>query len=139
MNDTLTSRLRPLGETSGSAQRSPQHLALPMMSFDLPREQEQLRQEESYRGGDRNAKTLVKEAGLRVVLTVMRSGAQLQEHRAPGPIAIQTLMGHIRLRTLEDVVDLPVGHVVTLLGDIAHIVEAVEESAFLLTIASAER
>ena len=60
MNDTLTSRLRPLGETSGSAQRSPQHLALPMMRFDLPREQEQLRQEESYRGGDRNAKTLVR-------------------------------------------------------------------------------
>jgi quercetin dioxygenase-like cupin family protein len=139
MNDTLTSRLRPLGATSGSAQRSPQHLALPMMSFDLEREQEQLRNEESYRAGDRNAKTLVKEPGLRVVLTVMRSGAQLQEHKAPGPIAIQALKGHIRLRTLEDVVELPAGHVVTLLGDIAHIVEAVEESAFLLTIAATER
>ena len=136
MNDTLTSRLRPLGETGGSAQRPPQHLDLPMMSFDLEREQEQLRNEESYRAGDRNAKTLVKETGLRVVLTVMRSGAQLQEHKAPGPIAIQTLMGHIRLRTLEDVVDVPAGHVVTLLGDIAHSVEAVEESSFLLTIAA---
>jgi len=136
MNDTLTSRLRPLGETGGSAQRPPQHLALPMLSFDLEREQEQLRNEESYRAGDRNAKTLVKEPGLRVVLTVMRSGAQLQEHKAPGPIAIQTLMGHIRLRTLEDVVDVPAGHVVTLLGDIAHSVEAVEESSFLLTIAA---
>ena len=39
--------------------------------------------------------------------------------------------------TLEETVDLPVGHVVTLLGDVAHDVEAVEESAFLLTIASA--
>ena len=61
MNDTLTSRLRPPGETSGSAQRPPQRLALPTMSFDLVREQELLRREESYRAGDRNAKTLVKE------------------------------------------------------------------------------
>lgn len=136
MNDTLTSRLRPLGETSGSAERSPQHLALPTMSFDLVHEQEQLRQEESYRAGDRNAKTLVKEAGLRVVLTVMRSGARLQEHKTSGPISLQTLAGYIRLRTAEETVELPVGHIVTLLGDVAHDVEAVEESTFLLTIAS---
>ena len=139
MSDTQTRRLRPAGETSGSAQRPPQRLASPMLSFDLLGEQELLRQEDSYRGGDRNAKTLVKEPGLSVVLTVMRSGARLQEHKTTGPISIQTLAGHISLRTLEDVVDLPVGHVVTLLGDIAHSVEAVEESAFLLTIVSAER
>lgn len=137
MNDMLTSRLRPPGETSGSDQRAPQHLGLPTMSFDLMHEQEQLRQEESFRAGDRNAKTLVKEAGLRVVLTVLRSGARLQEHKAPGSISIQTLAGHIRLRTPEEAVELPVGHVVTLLGGVAHDVEAVEESAFLLTIASA--
>jgi quercetin dioxygenase-like cupin family protein len=106
-----------------------------MKSFDLDREQERLRQEESYRAGDRNAKTLVKQTGLRVVLTVMRSGARLQEHRASGPISIQTLAGHVRLSTSDETVDLPVGHVVMLGGDIAHDVEAVEESAFLLTIA----
>lgn len=139
MNDTLTSRLRPLGETEGTAQRAPQHLALPMMSFDLEREQEQLRQEESYRAGDRNARTLVKETGLRVVLTVMRSGARLHEHKASGPISLQTLAGHIRLRTSDETVDLPVGQVAMLGGDITHDVEAIEESAFLLTIVSTER
>jgi len=136
MNDARTSRLRPAGETCGSAQRTPQRLDLPTMSFDLGHEQEQLRLEESYRAGDRNARTLVKEAGLRVVLTVMRSGARLEEHKTSGPISIQTLTGHLRLRTLEETVELPVGHIVMLLGDVAHDVEAVEESAFLLTIAS---
>ena len=134
MSDTLTSRLRPLGETGGSVQRAPQHLALPTMSFDLVREQEQLRQEQSYGSGDRNAKTLVKEPGITIVLTVMRGGAQLKEHKVAGPISIQALAGHIRLRTADDVVDLQAGQIMTLLAGIAHIVEAVEESAFLLTI-----
>lgn len=108
-----------------------------MLSFDLVGEQDLLRREESYRGGDRNAKTLVKEHGLSVVLTVMRSGARLQEHKTAGLLSIQTLAGHIRLHALGDTVDLPVGHVVALAGEVAHDVEAVEESAFLLTIASA--
>jgi len=137
VSDTQTRRLRPAGETSGSAQRPPQRLILPMLSFDLMGEQEQLRQEESYRGGDRNAKTLVKEHGLRVVLTVMRSGARLQEHRTAGALSVQTLTGRIRLHVPEDTIDLPVGHVVILDGNVSHDVEAVEESAFLLTIASA--
>jgi quercetin dioxygenase-like cupin family protein len=136
MSDNQTVRPRLAGETSGTTQRPSQRLDLPTSSFDLLREQELLRQEESYRGGDRNAKTLVKERGLSVVLTVMRSGARLQEHKTAGPISVQTLAGHIRLHALENTFDLPVGHVVMLGGNIVHDVEAVEESAFLLTIAS---
>lgn len=136
MNDTLSSRRRPLGVTGGSAQRTSQRLDLPTMSFDLGHEQEQLRLEESYQAGDRNARTLVKATGLQVVLTVMRSGARLQEHKAPGPISIQALAGHLRLRTPDKTVDLPACHVAMVGAGIAHEVEAVEESAFLLTIAS---
>ena len=136
MTDTQSSRTRRAGETSGSAQRPPQRLDLPTLSFDLLGEQDLLRREESYRGGDRNAKTLVKEHGLSVVLTVLRSGARLKEHKTAGPISVQTLAGHIRLHALEDTTDLPVGHVAMLDGNISHDVEATEESAFLLTIAS---
>ena len=119
MTDTQINRTRLVGETSGSAQRPPQRLVLPALSFDLSGEQELLRREESYRGGDRNAKTLVKEHGLSVVLTVMRSGARLQEHKTAGPLSIQTLAGHIRLHALQDTIDLPVGHAAMLDGDIA--------------------
>ena len=137
MTDTQTDRPRPAGETGGSARRPAQRLAAPTLSFDLLREQEQLRQEESYRGGDRNAKTLVKEHGLRIVLTVMRSGARLQEHTTAGALSVQTLAGQIRLHAGQDAVDLPVGHIVALDGNVSHAVEAVGESAFLLTIAGA--
>jgi len=105
-----------------------------MMSFDLEREQEQLRQEESYRDDDRNARTLVRETGLRVVPPVMRSGARLQEHKTAGPLSIYILAGRIRLSTPDETVDLPVGHVVMLGGNFAHDVEAIGESPFLLTI-----
>jgi quercetin dioxygenase-like cupin family protein len=79
----------------------------------------------------------VKEHGLSVVLTVMQSGARLQEHKAAGPLSVQTLAGHIRLHAQQDTIDLPVGHVAMLDGNISHDVEAMEESTFLLTIASA--
>ena len=127
-------RTRLVGETSGTDQCPPQRLDLPTLRFDLVAEQELLRREESYRGGDRNAKTLVKEHGLSVVLTVMRSGARLQEHKTAGPLSIQTLSGHIRLHVLQETIDLPTGHAVMLEGNMSHDVEAIEESAFLLTI-----
>jgi quercetin dioxygenase-like cupin family protein len=132
-----TNAARPDYQTSGSSQRPPQRLDLPSQSFDLADVCEQLRQEESYLGGDRNARTLVIASGLRVVVTVMRSGARLTEHKAPGGISVQTLAGRIALRAMGETIDLPAGSVVMLDAGIVHDVEATEESAFLLTIATA--
>lgn len=137
MTDTQFSRSRPDHMTSGTAERPPQRLNLPMRSFDLPHEVEQLRQEATYRAGDRNARTLVKEDRLRVVLTVIRSGAQIKEHKTDGTVLIATLDGRIQVRTAGDLFDLPAGNVVMLEGGVLHDVESLEESAFLLTIASA--
>lgn len=136
MSDAQTSQSRQDHMTSGTAERPPQRLNLPMRSFDLPHELEQLRQEATYHAGDRNARTLMKEDSLRVVLTVLRSGARLKEHKTAGPISIQTLVGRIRVQAAGDLFDLPVGNVVMLDGGVMHDVEAMEESAFLLTIAS---
>ena len=126
---------RPTSETEGSRQRSAHPLAGPALTFDFASELEQLRREESYRAGDRNARTLVKEGGLRIVLTVLKDGARLREHSAPGPVSVQTLDGRVRLHAAGETVDLPVGGLLALDGNVAHDVEALEESAFLLTIA----
>lgn len=136
MTDTQTNRSRPDHVTSGTAERAPQRLDLPMRSFDLPAVSEQLRQEATYHAGDRNARTLVKESGLRVVLTVLKSGAQLKEHKAAGPVSIQTVAGHIRVQAAGTLFDLPAGNVVVLDAGVPHDVEVIEESAFLLTLAS---
>jgi len=71
----------------------------------------------------------------RVVLTVLKSNARLHEHKAAGRISVQAVKGHIRMHVEGNVFDLPAGQLLALERAIAHDVEALEDSAFLLTIA----
>jgi quercetin dioxygenase-like cupin family protein len=90
---------------------------------------------------DRNAKTLVKDGGIRVVLTTLRRGATLDEHRVTARALVQTVRGRLRLHLSDPeatALDLPAGHLAVLRPGIAHRVEALEESAFLLTVAGAD-
>lgn len=60
----------------------------------------------------------------------------MSHHRAEGPISIHALHGKIRVHLPEDrIEDLNPGDLLTLERSLEHDVEALEESAFLLTIA----
>ena len=63
----------------------PAPMAGPFLEFDLGREIQQLRQEDTWSGG-RNSKTLVKYADFRLVLMALRSGARIEEHQAKGRV-----------------------------------------------------
>jgi len=125
---------RPKPPASSSALRSPGPLESPILPFDLNAEIEQLRGENAWHGG-RNSKTLVKHPDFRVVLTVLKSNARLHEHKAAGRISVQTIAGHIRMHVQDKQFDLPAGHMLALERALPHDVEALEDSAFLLTIA----
>ncbi len=125
----------PAGQTHGSPERPMHEVARAANTFDLAAEVDRLHSEESWRQGTRNAKTLVKEPDLRIVVIALRQGGRMEEHRAPGHISIQTLTGRLRLQVRDQTIDLPAGHVLALDPDVAHDVEALDESAFLLTIA----
>ena len=129
------SRAHPPGETTGTSERPPQRLAGPLLAFDLTHEVAQLHEQAAWQHSGRNAKTLVKEPDFRIVLIALRTGEQMEEHRAAGRVSVQTLAGHVRLHTAGANVDLPVGRLVSLERDVPHTVAALEESAFLLTIA----
>lgn len=113
--------------------RPPGPLGSPMLAFDLNEEIEQLRNENAWQGG-RNSKTLVKHPDFRIVLTVLQSKAHLHEHVAAGRISVQVVTGHIRMHVAGQACDLPAGHLMALDRVIPHDVQALEESAFLLTI-----
>jgi quercetin dioxygenase-like cupin family protein len=128
-------RERPSGQTSGTEQRDARVVNARVTVFNLLNEAEALRREPAWQQGDRNAKTFVKEGDLRVVLTVIKQGAVVKEHQAPGTAVVQTLSGHIALRVEGQAVELPAGEMVILEANLPHDVEAVEESAFTITIA----
>ncbi len=114
--------------------RQPSTIPDGMVGFDLAKETEILRSEPEWASG-RNAKTLVKFPDFRIVLVVLKAGVVIHEHRTAGRISVQTLAGRIRMHVHEQTLDLPHGSVLILDHAVKHDIEAVEESAFLLTIA----
>lgn len=122
-------------EQAGEAVRPGLHLADPLAALDLAVELARLREEATWQRTGRHARTLVKDADLRVVLVALRQGGRMEEHHAPGRITIQTLAGRLNLRAMGRTIGLPTGHILTIGPTIPHDVEALEESAFLLTIA----
>ena len=110
------------------------HLTAPLMDFNLEREIAQLHQEEVWLRTGRNSKTLVKQPDFRIVLIALRKGGHLEEHSADARISIYTLGGHVKLQLPEQTVDLPLGHLLVLDRALEHDLEALEESAILLTI-----
>ena len=109
-------------------------MAEPLMEFDLTAEIDRLRAETTWSTGQ-NAKTLVKYDDLRVVLTVLKAKARMPEHKTEGRISVHVLSGHLRLRASGRTFSLRPGSLLTLDHGVPHAVEALEESAFVLTIA----
>jgi len=81
-----------------------------------------------------HAKTLFKKKDFRVVLICMEAAARIEEHHADGTTSVQVLKGALRYKTQGQIYDLQAGSLLTLGASIKHDVEAVVDSAFLLTI-----
>ena len=83
----------------------------------------------------RRSETLLKTPSLRVVLITMRAGTELHEHVAPGPITVQPLRGRFALILEDGEREIAAGTLTALSGETRHAVRAIEDGAFLLTIA----
>jgi quercetin dioxygenase-like cupin family protein len=109
-------------------------MAAPFLEFDLAAEIDRLHAETAWNTGQ-NARTLVKYGDFRVVLIALRAKTRIQEHKAEGRISVQVLSGHIHLKASGRTFSLRTGGLLTLDHGVRHDVEALEDSAFLLTIA----
>lgn len=116
--------------------RLPQ-LANEVIRRNIGSELQKLKKAPSWqRESGRSSETLVKYGEFRIVLVRMKLGSYMSHHRAEGPISIQAIHGKIRVHLPEDrIEELEVGDLLTLDRCLEHDVEAIEESAFLLTIA----
>jgi quercetin dioxygenase-like cupin family protein len=104
-----------------------------LAQFDLLKEIAESEQKKPWQSGH-NARTLFKKHDFRIVLITMDAAARMKEHHADGTISIQGLKGHIRVTVHGKSHDVHVGNLFTLAASIRHDVEAIDDSAFLLTI-----
>jgi quercetin dioxygenase-like cupin family protein len=125
----------PPGDATKGLNRLP-YLAEPLLRFDLRQEIQELRREDSWgRETGRSSKTLAKYPDFRIVLVLMKAATHMDEHRAEARISIQALVGKIRLHLpKQEPLELSAGQLLALDCGVPHDVEALEESAFLLTV-----
>jgi quercetin dioxygenase-like cupin family protein len=115
--------------------RLPQ-LADAVIQTNIEREIEKLKCAPAWQqAAGRSSETLVKYEGLRIVLVVMKAQSRMDQHHADGPISIQGIQGQVRVHLPEgNSLELGPGDILALEAGFKHDVEALVESAFLLTI-----
>jgi quercetin dioxygenase-like cupin family protein len=117
--------LRPEGERLMDA---------PMVSIDIPEFIRQLKTETTWQTSDRNAITVFKTNGLRIVLIALHENAVLKKHTADGIISVQVLEGEINFSTDNQSKLLKQNGMIALHAGLSHSVKAIKESVFLLTL-----
>jgi len=105
-----------------------------MITVSVAGEIARLKSTPEWESGGRHAVSLIKDAPLNILLMILKKGAHLHEHRTKGPVAVQVVSGSIRFsagaeRTIS------AGEMVGLARNVAHSVEALEESAIILVTA----
>lgn len=109
-------------------------LTAPLLTFNLGKEIERLRGEEHWLKDGRISETLVKYSDFRIVLILMQAGTLMQEHKADARISIHGLHGRLMVQLPEKSVQICAGDLLVLEKCVPHDVNALEESAFLLSI-----
>ena len=118
-----------------TSQRKQDHLLdAPLVSINIPAFIEQLKQESTSKGSDRNSITVFKTNGMRIVLIGLRAGAEMAKHTANGHISVQVLEGLIKFTTDDKSVELGKGQMLALHQSIPHSVLAIQETIFLMTL-----
>ena len=106
-----------------------------MISLNIRAEVARLKAKPEWSSANRLAVSLVKDDALNILLMVLKKGARLEEHRTKGPIAVHALSGSVRFGAGSKCVELSSGSIAALDREVAHELEALEESAVLLITA----
>lgn len=103
-------------------------------SFDLRSLATELLAEPGVESSGRSAVTLVSHPGLTVLLTALKEGGSLAEHRAPGPTAITCVVGRVTFDTENGEEEVVAGSAIAFSPKELHSVRAKEDSAILIVI-----
>ena len=105
-----------------------------LVTIDLNYFTKQIRDEKAWKDSDRNAITVFKTNGMRIVLIALHKNAEMAKHTADGMISVQVLEGQMLFTTDEQSVEFGKGEMLALHENVPHSVLAKEETVFLLTL-----
>ncbi len=105
-----------------------------LVAVDIKAEIARLKNEPAWASGDRHGSSLVKGDGINVALMMLKKGAKLQEHHTRAPITVNVIEGRINFIAKGKTQLVTAGTMVALDRAIEHSVEALEESAIVLTV-----
>jgi quercetin dioxygenase-like cupin family protein len=114
--------------------RTPRPLAATKLLFAFDRELELLKAEDVWSAHGHNARTLIKHDEFRVVLIVLAKGKAIREHETYRQVMLQGLSGKLRVQLRDEQLPLSAGELLALDRMVSHDIEALEDSAFLLTV-----
>ena len=83
---------------------------------------------------ERSARTIARLETLRLTLMKLEAGSLVMQHKSKHQVSIQTLSGRIVLHTSEGQADLPAGRIAVLERGTIHDIEALADSAILITV-----
>jgi len=106
----------------------------PPIEFEIKKELDELHRSPEWATGLAR-KVLIRYPDFQITLRAMKTNTRIPEHHNLGRICVQTVLGHIRMHAGGKLFDLPRGKALILDRAVTHDVGAVEESAFLLTVA----
>jgi len=129
-------------EINSQSTEERQHLSgsessVPVLDFDISKQIEQLYHCGKWQNGT-SRKQLVRFSDFHISLTAMKAATRIGLHINSGRVSVQTVDGHIRMHAGSRTFDLPKGKMLVLDRAIPHDVEALADSAFLLTVAQPE-
>jgi quercetin dioxygenase-like cupin family protein len=122
-------------QTSGTAFRGPHQMSGRGLVFHLADELTGLRHDLEHTSGGRAAKTLAKSEGLRVTLVLIKKDMALNPEAVAGGASIAVISGKLRVQAEGRAWEVGAGELIVLSDNLREPVKALEETAFLLTVA----
>ena len=130
----MTTNLSALDASRAALNRLP-FLAGAALHFHLKEELEKLRKQDSWqRNTGRSSKTLAKYPDFHIILVLMKPGSKVNEHHVDGRVSLQLLEGRARIVLPDQIAEIRAGDLLALEYGLLHQLEALEESAFLISI-----
>ena len=114
----------------------PKKLDQPLMAFAIAEEISKINADQRTTNQRKRSAVLAKNEHVRIVLAVLSRGEALQEHETEGQITVTVVQGAISFNALNERRNLGAGDLLTLQAGIRHSVEALEDSAFVITVCS---